>query len=229
MSKLFIYDLETTGTDHKQHAIHQISGIIVINGVKKQEFDFKVAPHASAVIDEDAIKVSNVTKEQIMTYPANILVHRQLLGLLGKYVNKFAKTDKFHLLGYNNKGFDNDFFRTFFNLCGDTYYGSWFWADSIDALVLASDYLQDERSKLLNFQLRTVAAHLGIPVDETKLHDAQYDIYLTYEIYKIVSHKKEVEKPTFEENMKTIVEFQGEIANASLGSNMMGNPQTQLF
>lgn len=192
MSKLFVYDLETTGLDHKQHAIHQISGIIVINGEKKQEFDFKVAPHPTAIILEDSIKVSNVTKETIMAYPANIIVHRQLLGVLAKYVNKFNKLDKFHLLGFNNKGFDNDFFRTFFNHCGDTYYGSWFWADSIDALVLASDYLQDERAKLPNFQLRTVAAYLGIPVDESKLHDAQYDIWLTYEIYKIVNHKKEL-------------------------------------
>ena len=190
MSKLFVYDLETTGVDHRENAIHQLSGMVVINGEKKQEFDFKIAPHPTAIIVEEAIKVSNVTKEMIMGYPPNILIHKQILGLLGKYVNKFDKQDKFHLLGYNNASFDNPFFRTFFNHCGDTYYGSWFWADPIDAMILASDYLQDERKNLLNFQLRTVAAYLGIAVDETKLHDAQYDIYLTYEIYKIVSHKK---------------------------------------
>lgn len=190
MSKLLFYDVETTGTDHKAHAIHQISGIIVIDGEKKTEFDFRVAPHPTALIDEEALKVSNVTKDQIMAYEANIMIHKKLLALLGRFCNKFNKLDKYHLVGYNNKGFDNDFFRTFFNHCGDTYYGSWFWADSIDVLVLASDYLQEERSKLTNFQLRTVAAYLGIPVDETKLHDAQYDIWLTWEIYKIVSHKK---------------------------------------
>lgn len=41
-----------------------------------------------------------------------------------------------------------------------------------------------------NFQLRSVAKYLGIEVDETKLHDAKYDIYLTLEIYKIVTQKQ---------------------------------------
>ena len=38
-----------------------------------------------------------------------------------------------------------------------------------------------------NFQLKTVAKFLGVEVDETKLHDAEYDIYLTIEIFKIVT------------------------------------------
>ncbi len=190
MSKLLVYDLETTGKEHKEHAIHQMSGMVIINGEEKQKFDFRIQPHPTALIEDEALAVSNVTREQIMAYPANILVQRQIVGMLGKYVNKYDKLDKFHLLGFNNVKFDGDFLRTFWSLCGDTYYGSWFWADSLDAMVLASDYLQNERSKLANFQLRTVAAHLGIPVDETKLHDAQYDIWLTYEIYKIVTHRK---------------------------------------
>lgn len=190
MAKQLLYDLETTGIDFKIHAIHQISGIVLIDGEVKEEFDYRVAPHPTAVIDPEALKVSNVTEEQIKAYPANILVHKQLTGMFAKYVNKFDKLDKFQLLGYNNVKFDGDFFRVFFNHCGDNYFGSWFWNGSSDVMVLAADYLQDERHLLPNFQLRTVAAHLGIPVDTTKLHDARYDIYLTLEIYKIVSHKK---------------------------------------
>lgn len=190
MSKLLVYDLETTGKYYKENAIHQMSGMIIINGEEKQKFDFRIQPHPSAVISDEALAVSNVTTEQIMAYPANVLVHRQILAMLGKYVNKFDKMDKFHLLGFNNVKFDGDFLRQLWSLCGDTYYGSWFHANEIDAMVLASDYLQDERHKMANFQLRTVAAYLGIPVDETKLHDAQYDIWLTYEIYKIVTHRK---------------------------------------
>lgn len=190
MSKLFFYDVETSGLDPQKNAIHQISGMIVINDAVKETFDFKVAPHMDAIIDNAALAVSNVTKDQIMAYPPNTVIHKHLLILLSKYCDKFNKSDKYHLVGYNNKGFDNEFMRSFFNQCNDKFFGSWFWSDSIDVLVLASDYLRDERANLSDFKLRTVATYLGIVVDETKLHDAQYDIYLTMEIYKIVGGNK---------------------------------------
>jgi DNA polymerase-3 subunit epsilon len=113
--------------------------------------------------------------------------------MLAKYCDKFNKGDKFFLVGYNNKGFDNDFLRNFFKQNGDNYFGSWFWADSIDVMVLAANYLKDERHKLENFQLRTVAKYLDIKVDETKLHDAMYDIYLTRAIYEIVKNGNKLE------------------------------------
>jgi DNA polymerase III subunit epsilon len=53
-------------------------------------------------------------------------------------------------------------------------------------MVLASNYLKAERHLIQDFKLKTVAKHLGIEVDETKLHDAKYDIYLTREIFNIV-------------------------------------------
>ena len=70
MEKLFVYDLETTGTLFWKHGIHQISGAIVINGEIKERFNFKVRPNEKAQFDEEALKVGNVTKEQIMAYPS---------------------------------------------------------------------------------------------------------------------------------------------------------------
>lgn len=183
MSKLFFYDLETTGVKFWKNGIHQISGAISIDGEIKEEFNFRVCPNPSAEIDEDALKIANVTREQVLSYPDMKTIHRQLTEILGKYVNKFSKTDKMHLVGYNNASFDNQFFRAFFTQNGDNYFGSWFWSDSIDVMVLASYKLQSERHLLPNFQLRTVAAYLGIEVDESKLHDALYDIFLTREIF----------------------------------------------
>jgi DNA polymerase III subunit epsilon len=190
MSKLFFYDTETTGLLHYKNAIHQISGLIVINNRITEEFNYQIKPHPEAVIEESALAVSNVTKEQIMEYPEPYIVHNKLLNLLAKYCNKFDKNDKFHLIGYNNRRFDDEFIRSFFNIRGDKFFGSWFWADSIDVLVLASNYLQDVRRELPDFKLRTVAEYLGIEVDETKLHDAIYDMHLTKAIYDIVGTNK---------------------------------------
>ena len=184
--KLFFFDLETTGTNPGKHGIHQISGKIVIDGIVNETFDFKVQPNPKALIDDKALEVGGVTKEQILAYPPMGDVYHQLVGMLGKYVDKYDRKDKFFLAGYNNAAFDNSFFRGFFLQNGDDYFGSWFWSNSIDVMVLASQYLLDRRAEMENFKLSTVAKFLGIMVEDDHLHDAQYDIDLTKAVYDIV-------------------------------------------
>jgi len=138
MEKLFFYDLETTGTKFWKNGIHQISGAIVIDGQVKEFFDFKVRPNESALIDDEALKIGNVSLEQIKAYPSMKEVYSKIITMLSKYVDKFNKKDKFHLAGYNNASFDNPFFRAFFVQNNDFYFGSWFWSDCIDVMVLAS-------------------------------------------------------------------------------------------
>lgn len=189
MSKLFFYDLETTGTNPGRHGIHQISGEIVIDGKSVETFDFKAQPNPKAQIEDAALAVGGVTREQIMAYPPMGQVYTQLVTMLAKYVNKYDKTDKFHLVGYNNRGFDDNFFRGFFLQNGDNYFGSWFWADSIDVLVLASTFLADRRADLPNFKLATVADFLGIDTTAGKLHDASFDIYVTKAVFDFIMSK----------------------------------------
>lgn len=189
MSKLFFYDLETTGTNPGRHGIHQISGEIVIDGKSVETFDFKVQPNPKAQIEDAALAVGGVTREQIMAYPPMGQVYTQIVAMLAKYVNKYDKTDKFHLVGYNNRGFDDNFFRGFFLQNGDNYFGSWFWADSIDVLVLASTFLADRRAELPNFKLATVADFLGIDTTAGKLHDASFDIYVTKAVFDFIMSK----------------------------------------
>lgn len=189
MSKLFFYDLETTGTNPGRHGIHQISGEIVIDGKSVETFDFKVQPNPKAQIEDAALAVGGVTREQIMAYPPMGQVYTQIVAMLAKYVNKYDKTDKFHLVGYNNRGFDDNFFRGFFLQNGDNYFGSWFWADSIDVLVLASTFLAERRAELPNFKLATVADFLGIDTTAGKLHDASFDIYVTKAVFDFIMSK----------------------------------------
>ena len=181
--KLFFFDLETTGTNPGRNGIHQISGEIIIDGRSMERFDWNVQPNPKCVIEDQALAVGGVTLEQVLAYPQMRQVHSELVKLLGKYVDKFNKKDKFFLVGYNNASFDNQFLRGFFLQNGDKYFGSWFWANSIDVMVLATLHLADRRQEMENFKLATVAKFMGIEVNENKLHDAGYDIYLTKEIY----------------------------------------------
>lgn len=185
--KIVFFDIETTGVNPAKNGIHQISGEIVINGETKEKFDFKVRPNPKAEITPEALEVGGVTKEQIMAYPPMEDVFPKFVDMLSKYTDRFNKKDKFFLCGYNNASFDNNFLRGWFLQNGDKYFGSWFWANTIDVMVLATVYLMNVRANMENFKLKTVAMALGINVDEAELHDASYDIYLTKEIYKIVT------------------------------------------
>lgn len=186
--KLLFFDLETTGTNPARHGIHQISGMIEIDGIEQERFDFKVRPNPKAEILDEALAVADVTREQVLSYPPMEEVYDKFVAMLSRYVNKYDKTDKFFLVGYNNAAFDNQFLRGFFLQNGDNYFGSWFWANSIDVMVLASHHLAPRRHEMSNFKLGTVAKFMGVDVDNESLHDAFYDIYLTREVYKLIAN-----------------------------------------
>ena len=186
---IVFFDLETTGTNPARHGIHQISGEIVVDGETKESFDYHVRPNPKAQIDPAALQVAGVTEAQIMAYPPMEDVYKQLVEMLAKYVDRYDRQDKFFLVGYNNASFDNSFLRGFFRQNGDEYFGSWFWANSIDVMVLATQYLLNERPQMENFKLSTVAGHMGIGVNADALHSADYDIALTRAIYEKIVGK----------------------------------------
>lgn len=188
--KLFFYDLETTRVNPGKNGIHQISGMIMIDGEIKEKFDIKVQPNPKAIIEKEALDVAGVTEEQVRSYTPMGKVYRDILmPMLNKYIDRYNKTDKFFLVGYNIAHFDNDFFRGFFLQNGDKYFGSYFWSNCFDCMVLATPYLADVRPQMENFKQGTVAKTLGIEVDDTKLHDALYDIYICGQIYDKVCGK----------------------------------------
>ena len=184
--KQIFYDLETTGVKFWKNSIHQLSGMVVIDGEIKDTFNIKMQPYPDAVIEDEALAIAGITREDLKTYQAFGMAYREFVKVITPHVDKFDKKDKFHLVGYNNASFDNQFLRAFFVQNKDNYFGSWFWSDTIDVMVLASQFLKDRRSEMENFKLATVAKFLGIEVDEAKTHDALYDIELTMDIYEKV-------------------------------------------
>lgn len=96
--KVVFFDLETTGTLVNKHGIHQISGMIVIDGEVKETFDFKVQPNPKAEIVQEALDVAGVTKEQILSYPAMGYVYGQFTAILNKYVDSTISRISFSLL-----------------------------------------------------------------------------------------------------------------------------------
>lgn len=185
--KKFYYDLETTGLDNSKCAIHQLSGAIEIDGEIKEYFNIKMRPFDGAQIAQEALNVSNLTIDIIMRYNTPEIGFQTLMMILNRYVNKFDKKDKFFLVGYNNSSFDDPFLKNFYIRYGDKFFYSYFWVNSIDVMTLATEHLAYKRHLMENFKLVTVARELGLTVDETKLHEASYDIDLTISLYRELS------------------------------------------
>lgn len=187
MDILIFYDLETTGLNYKQHCIHQIAGIVEIDGKVVEEFDFKLAPHPKAKVEKEALAIAGVTEDIVRGYPNQEIVLLKFKDMLRKYIDPYNNKQKGHLIGFNNRFFDDPFLRMWFELNGDQFIGSWFWNDTIDVLVLASQYLLKRRADMPSFKQSRVAKELGIAVEEGSLHNALYDVNLARAIYRIVT------------------------------------------
>lgn len=185
--KLIFIDVETTGTKFWRNGIHQLSGCVEIGGEVVEAFDYKVQPNPKCEVEDEALAVASVTRDQLAAYPPMGEVFKDFSALLARHVNKYDKRDKFWFIGYNSQGFDMPMLRAWFVQNGDQYFGSWFHSVSPDVMVLAAQQLMAYRADMEDFKLMTVARKLGIIVDETRLHDASYDIEITRKAYHILT------------------------------------------
>lgn len=55
--KLLFFDLETTGVKFWRNGIHQIGGIVDIDGQEAERFDIRLAPNPAATIEQEALDV----------------------------------------------------------------------------------------------------------------------------------------------------------------------------
>lgn len=185
MNKILFLDAETTGLNSLTNGMHQIAGIIVINGVVKEEFNFQFKPMGIERVEADALAVSNLTIDEVMARTiTSEETYYKVDKLLCKHVNKFDKKDKFVFAGYNcpfDVGFMNDWYlkngnKYFFGLCHGGAY--------LDGLNLALLAELKAKKRLFNpdRKLGTVAKTLGVNLDNA--HDALADIRATREVIK---------------------------------------------
>lgn len=173
--KVFYFDVETTGTDPVKNDITQISGMIEINREIIQTFNFRCQPFNYDTISPEALEVTGIGVDELKSFPDPREVYVSLMRLLGDFVNKFDRSDKFYISGYNVR-FDVDFLYQFFKKNNDPYFGSWFNWKLIDPLPILHFMEYQGLIKLDNYKLGTVCNHYQV---EIKAHDALSDITAT--------------------------------------------------
>jgi DNA polymerase-3 subunit epsilon len=178
-------DTETTGLEvwrtlekskHKIPGcdIWQLAMLVEINGKVEDKKEFLLRPRENAVLEPKALEMiaehHGMGKDQLFELPEREEEFKKIQKFLGKYVNKFRKTDKFLPIGYN-VNFDVDFLRQLWLSFNDNYYGSWFLNAPLDVMGLVGLYVVKSGAVLKNFKLGTVCAHFGIMLDAHKAMD----------------------------------------------------------
>ncbi len=182
MKEMF-FDVETSGTDKKVNGILQLSGEIELDGIVKERFDYKMKPFPDQIIEDGALEKNGILRSEIEKFDDPFNCYVQFTRMLNQYVDRFDRSDKITLIGYNSR-FDDDFLREWFKRCHDKFYGSYFFWPAIDVANMVAVKYREVRSHFPDFKLMTVAKTLKIEVDESRAHEAMYDMQITKAVYE---------------------------------------------
>ncbi len=186
MKEIYV-DVETTGLNPKKHGIWQLAGMIVIDGKDEHQFNYHMNP-VGKEIDPKALTIGGITDTEITSFQKSHIAYNQFIGVLKDYIKQYDKQDKFTFIAYNAL-FDMDFMRQLWYDNNDKYFGSFFFFPPTDVMILAGRFLMHTRHLMKDMKLMTVAEKLGIELDESKAHDAMYDIEITREILKRIEQR----------------------------------------
>lgn len=179
MTKFCVIDIETTGLSPRDNTIHQISGFVRFDRETKYAFNIKMQPLSWKKVDPAALAVSNLTEDMLSNYQSAQGGYIEFLNVLDRYVDKFDSNDKLFFVGYNSNSFDMPFIRQWFLDFGNKYFGSYFYQQGIDLFPMSVFFFSDALQRDKKMKLANACKAAGITVDETRLHDAMYDIQLT--------------------------------------------------
>ena len=173
--KCIYIDTETTGLIPGKNEVVQLAYIIEIGGEVKEEGNIFLRPERPDTIEAEALAITGKTREELMTYPIRSEGYRKFVHVLGKYVDKYNKNDKFIWIG-QCPDFDKQHIERLFKDLGDNYFGSWFDRRLCDLIALSWFMKMAGIFNPPDLKLTTVASTLGI---QFEAHDALADIKTT--------------------------------------------------
>ena len=187
MNKIIFIDTETGGVNPEKAALIQLSGIIRIDKKDVEKFNFYIKPFENSEVNEKALEVQGRTLDELKTekYIEEKEIYKQFINLLDKYIDKYDKTDKFVVAGYNVR-FDVDILKALFQRHGNNFLFSYFDSSMLDPLYsIRLLQVAGILPVLENNKLETWCKYFEI---ELKAHDSLEDIVTTKKLIgKLIS------------------------------------------
>lgn len=170
-------DGETTGLDSNKNDIVQLACIPVIDGIlHATAFNQYCQPVNWTAIDQDALRINNITMTQLRTFQSP----ENLVNNLITYLRQF--NTKFTIAGYNVE-FDRDFIAALFKKVNkEKEFFELFTSDIRDTFKRAKALKSQLQTP--NLKLATLCGHFNIAINA---HDALSDILATVKLDKILS------------------------------------------
>lgn len=181
-NKILYFDVETGGLKPNENPLLQLAMIVEIDGEVKEEVEWNIQPRKNDIIDDKALEINGLKKEDFPSFIPPDRVLREIQTVLGKYVNKYDKKDKFVTAGYN-VDFDTRFLRSFFFRGNDKFFYSYFHKIKIDPMKDMEEAYHTGAIDTINYKLTTVCKYFDIKLDDA--HTALADIRATRELIKL--------------------------------------------
>jgi DNA polymerase III alpha subunit (gram-positive type) len=181
-------DTETTGLDPIKDEVHQVACIITDvdnNPVGGCNYKFRPSDEALNQMSYEALDKCNLTVEQIRNRKTSSKVaYNTFCSMISEFTSINGKRSKMLFFAYNSP-FDEAFMRKWMSQ-GDTSYGDVYYYPSLCVCREFAWITQNMRDKMPSMSLSEVCKYLNIEFDESKAHDAMYDVKKTFELYKKV-------------------------------------------
>ena len=189
MAKVLWIDTETTGVNKSVASILEIAAVMEINGVEVDSFHSYVQPPPGRAIDEQALTICHISREDIESFTPEPIVAVRFLEWLNQFVDRYNKRDKIHIGGFNVE-FDVGFLEELLVRNKEHFFGSYFYRDNIDLRAFAAWHLRDRRPDMVNGKLMSIAEEILTKQELTDAlgggvaHGAEVDIRVTIATFR---------------------------------------------
>ncbi len=174
----FVFDLETGGLDETKNPICQIAMIILdSNLVKLETFCSYVNNYDNLKYTSEAMRINNITKEQVKSGISARALKKKIIELSSKYIDIFEKPI---LVGHNIDMFDIKFLKYLFLRKDNNDIYDFFQTKTYDTLKLSR-----ERWKNSPNDLQSVCNRLYIILENA--HDALGDTVATVKVFRYLT------------------------------------------
>jgi len=201
-ARYIVFDYETCGLNlaSLNNKPWQLAFLVYENGKITNKHDYYLK-WDDLQISEDAKRVTNFKESQYKKYAVDPL---EVLNILDRYFYD----DNFYIVGHNIIGFDIYIHNIHRILCGKNTDYSYMnrlidtnclaKADALKIDFNEKDFLlwqlkmQNINKKGIKTNLKFLCEKFKIPFDETKLHNALYDIEKNLDVFKSILWKMEI-------------------------------------